>query len=269
MKIKRFLNWFFIALTCVLAPLAIYTYMLTVRDSDAQAITMAVYQKAKELDILAPLSPSLPPDEREHLVQSMRFGRKQDTEIIILGLSENEIGQFVRVDKVQPTAITIANPRQLGYDHSGTLDGDFFVEITGIPTLPNPQRSLWWSTTLQTHQRTIAVRGFSCYGIVLANNKGFYPLSRYKSSERVYQQMRSFSETYLLLALPEKDFQVRASWAMLKPSPIYQAHFFDETGQWVFSYAYYENAEDVQQAQLLLWDNQGYLIPSPRVKFMR
>ncbi len=266
---KRRTKWVLRAFALVIVGLAVFVYMRATQVSDVQTLSEAVNQKIAEMTRLTQVV-AYPSDVNElQLREAIRFGLTQDATLGVLGLSQAELGGFIKVGRLQPTNVSIVNLRQLGIDHPFLLEGEFFAEVTGIPEVPYSRYHLWWSTTAQTPQRTLRLSGYAWNGIIVATNNSLSLVPKYRSVEQVYQQMKDFSVMYRVIAVPEKEIPIRATWAIFTPSPIYQSHFFSADGQWVVSYALYERIENSEKALLSLWDERGSPIPSPRVRFMR
>lgn len=268
---RRIINWGLLVIGLVLSVIAIQLRAeARHKPQSISHIEKAVSKKFREYSSSLPKA-RVPQDLDPLSIRSaVKLSAEQDALLDILGISETELRFPIKMDKVRPTYIFIANLRRLGIQHSLLAEGDFWVSISGIPE-PETRPRLGvgrWTTTVQTHQREIPLRGFKIGRLMPAFNSSS-ATANYRSEEEVLQQMRPLGQVYRHYVFPARGVKVYAQWASFSPAPVFQQHFFREDGEWVMSVALYENRKDYEGSQLLLWDKDSSLVPVNRLRFIQ
>lgn len=267
---KRIINWGSLAIGLVLCVIGI-NLMIEARHkpSSIEHIERAVLKKFREYSSSLP-QVKVPQDLDPVSIESaVKLSVEQDAMLDILGISESELRSPIKIDKVRPTYIFIANLRRIGVQHSLFPEGDFWISISGIPdSKARPRLGFGrWTTTVQTHQREVPLRGFKIGRLMSAFNSSS-ATANYRSEEEVLRQMKPLEKVYRWYVFPARGGKAYAQWASFTPAPVFQQHFFGEDGEWVVSLALYENRSDYENCKLLLWDKEGSLIPTDGLRFV-
>ncbi len=114
---KRRTKWVLRAFALVIVGLAVFVHMRATQVSDVRTLSEAVVQKIAEMNRLTQVV-AYPSDVNEpQLREAIRLGLTQDATLGVLGLSQAELGGFIKVGRLQPTNVSIVNLRQLGRSH--------------------------------------------------------------------------------------------------------------------------------------------------------